>query len=124
VGPAGQPGQGPRTATTATELRAMLSRGPWTLVCADSGLSDVPGVDLMHDLARSSAAAGAAIVALVRDAEDDAAARAAGVHATLRKPIDRDALEQLIERLVHHAPSAGHAGSLGNDPDPREWGAR
>jgi len=112
-------------ATTATELRAMLTRGPWALVCADSGLSDVPGVDLLHDLARSSTAAGAAIVALVRDEEDDAAARAAGVHATLRKPIDREALERLLEQLVHDAPPAsGHGGSLGNDPDPREWGAR
>src|SRR5262245_11019042 len=111
------------TATTATELRAMLTRGPWSLVCADSGLSDVPGVDLLHDLARSSTAAGAAIVALVSDAEDDAAARAAGVHATLAKPIDRRALERLLVELGHETPSSP-SGEHGSDPDPREWGAR
>jgi len=111
------------TATTATELRAMLTRGPWSLVCVDRGLSDVPGVDLLHDLARSSTAAGAAIVALVSDAEDDAAARAAGVHATLAKPIDRRALEHLLVELGHETPSAA-PGLHGSDPDPREWGAR
>lgn len=111
------------TATTGTELRAMLTRGPWALVCADSGFSDVPGVDLLHDLARSSTAAGAAIVALVNDAEGDAAAHAAGVHATLAKPIDRRALERLLVQLGHETPSAP-SGLHGSDPDPREWGAR
>jgi CheY-like chemotaxis protein len=111
------------TAITATELRGMLTRGPWALVCADSGLSDVPGVDLLHDLARSSTAAGAAIVALVNDAEGDAAARAAGVHATLAKPIDRRALERLLVQLGHETPSTS-SGLHGSDPDPREWGAR
>jgi CheY-like chemotaxis protein len=111
------------TATNATELRAMLTRGPWALVCADRGLSDIPGVDLLHDLARSSTAAGAAIVALVSDAEDEAAALAAGVHATLAKPIDRRALEALLVQLGHETPSAP-PGLHGSDPDPREWGAR
>jgi CheY-like chemotaxis protein len=111
------------TATTATELRAMLTRGPWALVCADRGLSDIPGVDLLHDLARSSTAAGAAIVALVSDVEDEAAAHAAGVHATLAKPIDRRALEHLLVQLGHETPAAP-SGLHGSDPDPREWGAR
>lgn len=108
-----------QAAATATELRAMLANGPWALVCADSGLSETPGAELLGDLVRSPAAAGAAIVALVRDAEDDAAARAAGVYGTLRKPIDRLALERLLERLGHDAPAAP-----GGEPDPREWGAR
>jgi CheY-like chemotaxis protein len=108
-------------AATATEMRAKLARGPWALVCADCALPDVAGVAHLPELVRAAGGAGAMAVALVRDAEDDAAARAAGVYATLRKPIDRAALERLLDRMAHDAPTASGRGA---DPDPREWGAR
>jgi CheY-like chemotaxis protein len=109
------------TAATATELRGMLARGPWALVCADSALPDVAGGALLRDLARAAGSAATTVVALVRDAEDDAAAREAGIPVTLRKPIDRAALEHLLDHVAHDAPATP---GRGDTPDPREWGAR
>jgi DNA-binding response OmpR family regulator len=41
----------------------------------------------------------AAVVALVRDAEDRLAASAAGILRTLEKPVDQAPLDELIARL-------------------------
>ncbi len=108
---------------TAAELREWLPRGPWSLVCADCVLPDVRGAEFLRDLTQSVGAARVPLVALVRDAEDEKAARAAGVAATLRKPFEREALERMLSRLAHDV-SGGSGRGHGVAPDPREWGAR
>jgi CheY-like chemotaxis protein len=121
-----QQGYAVHAVATATALRAALTEGPWALVFADGGLPDVRTGDLLGELARTAEAAGAAMVALVRDADDESAARAAGVMMTLRKPFDREGLEHLLGRIAPEtSPSSGGApGALGHESDPREWGAR
>jgi two-component system, OmpR family, response regulator len=110
---------------TAAELQEALAEGPWTLICADGGLPDGRGGEFLSELVGSSTGAGPAIVALVADADEESAARAAGVRATLRKPFDREALDRLLDGLAPDVPAAsGGSGTLGDDPDPREWGAR
>jgi hypothetical protein len=44
----------------------------------------------------------------------------------LRKPFDRDAVADLIERLAPETTtsSGGTPDVTGHEPDPREWGAR
>ncbi len=121
---------------TAAELRVLLADGPWALVCVDGGLPDGGSGEFLAELVRAFgvaggiaggvAAAGTAIVALVRDADDESVARAAGVRVTLRKPVDREALSHLLDRLAPDVStsSGGGPGALGHEPDPREWGAR
>lgn len=118
-----QQGYDVRAVATAAELRTALTEGPWALVFADGGLPDVRTGDLLGELSRSAEAAGAAMVALVRDSDDESVARAAGVTTTLRKPFDREGLERLLGRIAPvTSPSSG--GALGHENDPREWGAR
>jgi hypothetical protein len=107
-------------------LRESFAAGPWALVCADSGLIETPEDRTLAELARSAAVTGTTLIALVRDAEDEGAARAAGVTVTLRKPFEREALERLLERHAPEVadPSGGAPGAAGPEPDPREWGAR
>ena len=121
-----QQGYDVHAVATAAELRASLAEGPWTLVCADGGLPDGQGGAFLSELTRASATAGAALVALVRDADDESVARAAGVTMMLRKPFDREAFEQLLDRLAADASTSpgGGSGATGHEPDPREWGAR
>jgi len=121
-----QQGYDVHAVATAAELRASLAEGPWTLVCADGGLPDGQGGAFLSELTRASATAGAALVALVRDADDESVARAAGVTMMLRKPFDREAFEQLLDRLAPDASTSrgGGSGVTGHEPDPREWGAR
>ena len=108
---------------TATELREWLPRGPWALVCADCVLPDVQGDDFLRDLAQQAEVAPFPLVALVRDAADETAARASGAVATLRKPFEREARELVLSRLAPEA--SGRSGAdRGMAPDPREWGAR
>ncbi len=109
---------------TDAELRAAMAEGPWTLVCADSGLAEAPGASPMTDHLRAAGAAGATLVALVRDGEDERRARDAGVTAILRKPFERAAFDRLLARLAQ-APATGDGNDeRDDDPDPREWGAR
>ncbi|MBI1795564.1 MAG: response regulator [Candidatus Eisenbacteria bacterium] len=89
---------------TARELRELLPHGPWTLVFADVDLPDGHGADLLAEARRHLD--GAALVALVRDAADEATARAAGVRVTLRKPFERDALERALRAAVPGAAEA------------------
>ena len=109
---------------SAAELRGALAGGPWTLVCADGELPDAHGAEFMAELARDASRAGSPLVALVRDAADETAAREAGVTATLRKPFGRQALEQMLERVSDAGHAGRNTGTAGNDPNPREWGAR
>jgi len=121
-----QQGYDVHAVATAAELRASFAEGPWTLVCADGGLSDGRGGAFLSELTRACASEGTAVVALVCDAEDESVARAAGVTVTLRKPFDREAFERLLDRIAPEAsPSpGGGSGTTGPEPDPREWGAR
>ena len=121
-----QQGYDVHAVATAAELRASLADGPWTLVCADGGLPDGRGGVFLSELTDASATAGAAVVVMVRDADDESVARAAGVTVTLRKPFDREALVQLLDRLAPESSTSpgGGSGTTGPEPDPREWGAR
>jgi len=108
---------------SARELREWLPRGPWALVCADCVLPDAHGDDYLRQLSQQDEAAPFPLVALVRDAADESAARASGVGATLRKPFEREALELLLSRFSGEATGrSGH--DTGMASDPREWGAR
>ena len=108
---------------TAAELRTLLPHGPWALVCADIELPDARGGAFLLELMRSAGATRSPLVVLVRDAADEAVARAAGVAATLRKPYEREVLERVLARLVPHVPG-GARPDTGGTADPREWGAR
>lgn len=108
---------------TAAELRTLLPDGPWALVCADLELPDARGEAFLLEVMRGAGATRSPMVALVRDAADEAVARAAGVAATLRKPYERESLERILMRLVPDLPGDPGRGPGGN-PDPRDWGAR
>jgi CheY-like chemotaxis protein len=108
---------------TAAELRTLLPQGPWALVCADLELPDARGQEFLLEVMRGAGATRSPLVALVRDAADEAVARAAGVAATLRKPYERDSLERILGRLVPDLPGRADRGP-GGVPDPRDWGAR
>jgi CheY-like chemotaxis protein len=108
---------------SARELREWLPRGPWALVCADCVLPDIQGAEFLREISQQAEAAPFPLVALVRDAADESAARASGIVATLRKPFEREALEILLSRLSSEA-AGGSRNDGGMAPDPREWGAR
>jgi CheY-like chemotaxis protein len=94
-----------RTVETAAELARELARGDWALVCVDVELPDRRGRE--HLVATRTALERAhagrpvppALIALVRDLDDAAAAQAAGITRVLRKPFDRDALAELLRRI-------------------------
>lgn len=109
--------------STAAQLRALLPHGPWAVVCADVELPDARGEAFLLELMRSAGSSHSPLVALVRDAADEAMARAAGVAATLRKPYEREALDRVLARLVPNLPGGARPGD-GGTADPREWGAR
>ena len=94
-----------RTVDTAAELARELGRGDWALVCVDVELPDARGRDHLravreaHERAQAAHPGLAALVALVRDPEDVAEAQAAGISRVLRKPFNREALEQLLRRM-------------------------
>jgi CheY-like chemotaxis protein len=90
---------------TAAELDALLPSGPWTLVCVDIELPDAGGREFIVEMGRRSAAADARLIVLVRDGDDEAVARSAGIGATLRKPFERVHLDHAIAGLA--APPAG-----------------
>jgi CheY-like chemotaxis protein len=87
-----------RTVDTAAALRAELERGPWSLVCVDIELPDEAGTAFLAGLVARHAAR-TPFIALVRDADDRAAARRAGIERMLRKPFDHQELEQVLGRL-------------------------
>jgi len=94
-----------RAVVTGAELKQELDRSPWNLVCVDIELPDHRGADHLREVREALEAAAAraghappALIALVRDAEDIAAARAAGLTRTLRKPFGRGALMEQLQR--------------------------
>jgi CheY-like chemotaxis protein len=99
-----------RTVGTAAELAGELARGDWALVCVDVELPDGRGREHLravreaHERVHATGPGPAALIALVRDPEDVAEAQAAGITRVLRKPFDREALEQLLRRI---GPRAG-----------------
>ena len=107
---------------TASELRSLLPHGPWAVVCVDVDLPDGHGEAFLLEMMRSAGSSHSPMVALVRDAADEAMARAAGVAATLRKPYESEALERVLARLLP-VPGAARP-ARGGPTDPREWGAR
>jgi CheY-like chemotaxis protein len=87
-----------RTVDTAAALRSELERGSWSLACVDIELPDETGTAFLAGLVARHGAA-TTFVALVRDADDRAAARRAGMEHMLRKPFDDRELELLLGRL-------------------------
>jgi CheY-like chemotaxis protein len=87
-----------RTVDTAAALRSELERGSWSLACVDIELPDETGTAFLAGLVARHGAA-TTFVALVRDADDRAAARRAGMERMLRKPFDERELELLLGRL-------------------------
>jgi len=92
--------------STAAELFGALAQDTWNLVCVDVELPDGRGADLLRELLDRGAAR-ERVVALVRDAEDVATARAAGVTHALHKPFERDRVLLLLESLGLVNRSAG-----------------
>lgn len=83
---------------TAAELDDALAVAEHELVCVDVELPDRGGDELLGRLNADLAGRDLVLVALVRDADDDDAARRAGIHRTLRKPFDDRALDELLLR--------------------------
>jgi CheY-like chemotaxis protein len=79
---------------TAAALSAELMNGGWALVCVDVELPDARGAELLA-AARMVLGHGA-LVALVRDDEDRAAARAAGITHVIEKPFETDAVTRAL----------------------------
>lgn len=86
---------------SARELLERLERRAWTVVFLDVELPDERGSTLLAAArGRLAARSGAApLVPLVRDAEDEALARAGGLTATLLKPFTAGALAEVLARL-------------------------
>jgi CheY-like chemotaxis protein len=82
----------------ASELNAALAGGAWSLVCVDVELPDARGTNLLRAV-RDRLQQDAPLVALVRDDQDVAAARVAGVWRTLLKPVEPGALRLLLARI-------------------------
>ena len=89
------------TVATAAALLSEIERVSWALICADIELPDGSGRDMLLSLLdrQTKHCPDAAVVVLIRDSLDRAAAAKAGISRTLRKPFDRDELEQLLGRL-------------------------
>jgi CheY-like chemotaxis protein len=84
---------------TAAELLLLLPQRSWALVCVDVDLPDGRGESLLRMVGEVAGKQGPSLVALVRDEEDETAARAAGVSRMLHKPFDLEALTGLLTRL-------------------------
>jgi len=86
-----------RGVSSAAEVARATDR--FGVVFADVELPDQRGAAYLAPLVERMREAGASVVALVRDAADSEAARAAGVVHVLRKPFEADALDRLLVRL-------------------------
>ncbi len=89
------------TVDRAAALADALARGPWGVVCLDVELPDARGRALVNGVRDQLARRGspAALVALVRDTDDLALAREAGIVYTLRKPFAEIEVDGLVTRL-------------------------
>ena len=90
-----------RAVATGEELFAELYDQSWSLICVDVELPDAAGTEFLRDVMNrlEQFESPVPLLALVRDAQDVAAAAAAGIRRSLRKPYERDALVQALERL-------------------------
>jgi CheY-like chemotaxis protein len=82
----------------AAEINAALAGGTWSLACVDVELPDGHGASLLRSV-REQLPEHVPLVALVRDDQDIAAARIAGVWRTLLKPVEPGALRRLLARI-------------------------
>jgi CheY-like chemotaxis protein len=90
-----------RTVSKAAPLFGEAARGGWTVALVDVDLPDGRGVAFLREVryAFEHAQSGTpTIIALVRDSEDIAVARRAGISLVLRKPFDTSALRVLLRR--------------------------
>lgn len=77
-----------------------LSRGPWSLVCADATMPDSHGrghVERLLDF-RGACREPFRLILLTRDAGEEREASSAGATLCLRKPFDADTLDELLSR--------------------------
>ncbi|MFI5372175.1 MAG: response regulator [Candidatus Eisenbacteria bacterium] len=96
----GQRGFAVLTVGSARDLRTTVARESWDLVLVDVDLPDAPGGSGLVGLGpRRADGAGSPTVALVRDREDSALARAAGVAHVLRKPFESADLDHVLAAL-------------------------
>ena len=97
-----------KSVRSSQALRVHAAREPWDLVFADVELPDARAARALDGLAANRRdGTPAQRVALVRDAEDMAAAHAVGVVHALFKPFEREHLERLLMQL----------GALGDPAD-------
>uniref|UniRef100_A0A832HYJ5 Response regulator n=1 Tax=Eiseniibacteriota bacterium TaxID=2212470 RepID=A0A832HYJ5_UNCEI len=82
----------------AADLDEALAAGGFGAVFVDVELPDARGASLLASVAArfERGAPPALVAALVRDADDEAAAARAGIAVTLRKPVDRAALDRAL----------------------------
>lgn len=85
----------------ALDLTREIERGTWGLVFADVHLPDARGGAHLEAVVRAASRApgGVAVVALTRDAEDEATATAAGITRHLRKPFEAARVDRLFTAL-------------------------
>jgi DNA-binding response OmpR family regulator len=94
------------TVGNARDLHMTVTRESWDLVLVDVDLPDAPSGSGLVDLApRRADGTESPLVALVRDREDAALARAAGVLHVLRKPFERSDLDHVLATLRLTGPA-------------------
>lgn len=88
--------------SSAAELSREILEGPWSLVCVDVDLGDRRGQSLLVEVRERLSATREprpTLVALVRDADDLEAVKAAGISLWLRKPFDPESLRALLTKF-------------------------
>lgn len=86
------------TVADGASLWSELQSGPWSLVCADFAMPDshgLPHIERLLDF-RANCSEPFTLVVLTRDDAEDLLSRNAGAALLLRKPFERDDLDQLI----------------------------
>ncbi len=94
-------------AADAAECWALLPEQEWAVLMIDVALPDARGRQHMADIvAFATQAGGVPVVALTRDAAEEREALMAGAAASLRKPFESTAVDDLLHLLpMKHAPT-------------------